>query len=177
MKKFNFFYPLFLFLFLTTSCSDEFAELASEDPEVDTEEVATTMTTESTLFSITNEFQDHTGLNDSAYIHLASTETEKTYIIPPTKYKSVELDQIIIENAKVDGQCVTVPAKNFPVLVSVCQSPECTAVRSLNVVLKKPAHYNISGIGGLLIPQVYPVSPCSEDFVKLMQTVEEYTQL
>lgn len=87
------------------------------------------------------------------------------------------MDQIIIENAIVDGKCITVPAEDFPVLISVCQSSECTAIRPLNVVLKKPAHYNISGIGGLLIPQVYPVSPCSEDFVKLMQTVEEYTEL
>ena len=175
MKKFLFFYPLFLLL--TVSCSDEFAELASESEETSAKETMTTTTDNSTLFSITNEFQDHTGLSDSVYIHLTSTKTEKTYIIPPTKYKSVELDRIIIENAKVDGQCITVPAKDFPILVSICQSPECYSIRSLNVVLKKPAHYNISGIGGLLIPQVYPVSPCSENFIKLMQTVEEYTQL
>lgn len=177
MKKTISFYILFSFAFLSISCT-ELEELASEDGgEVTDETVATAPTQDNTPYSITNEFQDHAGINSSVYIHLASTTTKKTYIIPPTNYKAVELERIIIDDAKVDGKCVTVPAEDFPVLVSVCQTAECTAIRPLNVLLKKPAHYNISGIGGLLVPQVYPVSPCSEDFVKLMQTVEDYTQL
>ena len=70
-----------------------------------------------------------------------------------------------------------IPATAFPISVSVCKSSDCKSVRSLNVVLQKPAHYNISGVGGLLSPQIYPVSPCSEQIVDVINNVGEYEEL
>ncbi|MDE0118572.1 MAG: hypothetical protein OXM55_01005 [Bdellovibrionales bacterium] len=127
------------------------------------------------FFAITNEFQDHRG-SGPLYILLKSVDTNDTYIIPPTKYVSTELDYVIVD-MKVEGECVRIPAKAFPVAVHVCESPECTKVRSLDVLIKNPAHYNLNGLGGLLTPQINPVSPCSPEFIQLVESVGEFTDL
>ncbi len=168
---------LFCVFFLLLSCEDTAVnELASTDEEENKTSVESVIKPDMEQFyTITNDFQDHRGVNP-VYILLTSVDTEGTYIIPPTKYTSVELEYVIMEEAKVDGECVKVPAEAFPLAVNVCQSRECSSVRSLDVLLKNPAHYNISGIGGYLAPHIYPVSPCSEDFVDLMNNIGEYKE-
>lgn len=173
--------------FLMLSCSEDAAvvtDLSSTNVPTDGVDGATDTQGESTVklgveqfYTITNDFQDHLGKGESVYVLLTSVDTEKKYIIPPTKYTSVELEYVIMEDAKVDGECVKVPAEAFPLVVSVCQSRECSFVRSLDVLLKNPAHYNIGGIGGYLVPHIYPVSPCSEDFVELMNNIGEYKEI
>ena len=143
------------------------AEQASKAP-------AEKATLPSQFYSITNDFLDHRGLGTPIYIHLSSVNTKQNYIVPPTQYTALKLTDAVLQEFKVEGECVQLPAEAFPVKVSVCNSRECTAIRSLDVILKTPAHYNLSGVGGLLSPHIYPVSPCSEDFAKLIENIGAY---
>ena len=175
----------FVFVFLlSVSCEEGETTLPSSAPEGEsaTEEegamqnasVAVNPSAER-FFTVTNDFLNYTGTSGE-YLRLKSVGTGQVYIVPPTQYSALELEYVIME-AKVEGECVKVPASAFPVEVGVCQSSKCSAVRSLSVILNNPAHYNLNGIGGLLTPQIYPVSPCSEDFVKVISNVGEYKQL
>ena len=163
---------LVFILFLMGSCENSVQDMALKSPGANTKDDP--QNTEQ-FFTITNEFQDHRG-SGPLYIHLQSVDTGQTYVVPPTKYVSQELEYVIMD-IKVEGECIKIPAGAFPVAVGVCESSECTKVRSLDVLLKNPAHYNINGIGGLLTPQINPVSPCSPEFTKLVESVGEYTQL
>ena len=175
--KYHFLY-LGLILLLTASCGNNFEQLASETPPENAVSQNTSSSAQQArqFYTVTNDFQDYRGADSGVYIYLTSVNTGQTYIVPPTKYSSVELEYVIME-AKVEGKCVQVPTEAFPLLVSVCKSRECASVRSLDVLLKNPAHYNINGIGGLLIPQIYPVSPCSKEFVNLIGNEGEYKTL
>lgn len=128
------------------------------------------------LFTITNDFQDYKGTGLGVYIALTSIKTGKVYVIPPTTYKSVALDYVITD-LKVEGECSQVPEYEFPLAVSVCETTECLSTRPLNALLKNPLHYNIDGIGGLFIPQIYPSSPCSKNFIDKAKKIEQYTTL
>ena len=143
---------LVFILFLMGSCENSVQEMNLEVPGAGASDG--TQNTEQ-FFTITNEFQDHRG-SGPLYVHLQSVDTGQTYIVPPTKYVSQELAYVIMD-IKVEGECIKIPAKAFPVAVSVCESSKCTKVRSLDVLLKNPAHYNLNGIGGLLTPQINPV--------------------
>ena len=183
-KCFLFFCFVSIFFF-TVSCGYTKQDLASEDPsktssdtssgtnlDSDVSKNTSAAVSRESFYTITNDFHDYKGL-EPQYILLSSTKTGQNYIIPPTQYSSVELKYIRID-IKVEGDCVKIPVEAFPVSVSVCKSGDCSSVRPLNVLLKNPAHYSIHGIGGLLTPQIYPVSPCSADFVKLIDTIGEY---
>ncbi len=168
--------------FITTvSCEDAETSVA-EHASTDQERVGNANNTEAPnqdkeqFYTITNDFQDYRG-GGAMYVLLTSVNIEKTYIIPPTIYGPLELEYVVMEEAKVDGECVKVPASAFPLAVHICQSQECSQARSLDIILKNPAHYNISGIGGFLAPHIYPVSPCSKEFVDLMKNVGEYKEL
>ena len=162
---------LFFIVFLLTACEVEtLVETQdslnpNENPSKNTE----------LFFSITNEFQDHKG-SGPLYLLLKSVDTDNTYIIPPTKYISTELEYVIVD-MEVEGECVRIPSTAFPLAVHVCESSKCTKVRSLDVLIKNPAHYNLNGLGGLLTPQINPVSPCSPEFIQLVDSVEEFTDL
>ena len=178
-SRYYFLYFVFILSF-TVSCGSGIGELHSKSPPEDQPNTALSSPdslSPGKVYAITNDFRDQRG--NAVYIHLSSVNTKEIYIIPPTQYSEVELDYIKID-MKVEGECVEVPDTAFPVLVSVCKSSEssnCPLTRSLDVLLKNPAHYNINGIGGLLTPQVYPVSPCSGDLVKLIGTIGEYDKL
>lgn len=159
-------------LFLAVSCGEE-NNVGSLDSTNATPPVQQQQPDK--MYTITNDFQDHTSV-DPAHILLKSRRSAEKYVIPPTKYGPLQLQYAVID-LKVMGECIEIPAGAFPVSVSVCQSSECNSVRSLNVVLQKPAHYNIGGVGGLLTPQIYPVSPCSEQIVDTINNVGEYTDL
>jgi len=184
MRKCFLFFCFVSVFFFAISCEEQ-EELASEDPSESPPEITnltadapkniSTAVNRESFYTITNDFQDYKGLGEPQYILLSSTKTGQRYIIPPTKYSSVELEYIIID-IKVEEDCVKIPAAAFPVSVGVCKSSDCSSFRSLDVLLKNPAHYSIHGIGGLLTPQIYPVSPCSTDFVKLIDTIGEYKQ-
>ena len=167
----------FLFLsfvfFLLNSCGGMTEELSSTDTSEEEQASVSSdpSVNEERFYTITNDFQNHKNANP-VYIQLSSINTGESYVIPPTKYKPVELKYVIID-IKVEGECVKIPEKAFPVSVGVCESSGCTSVRSLSVILKNPAHYNISGIGGLLTPQINPVSPCSKEYIDLIGSVED----
>ncbi len=162
--------------FLLNSCGVS-EELSSTDaPAEESDGLARELSgNEGQFYTVTNDFQNHQNANP-VYIQLSSINTGENYIIPPTKYSSVEL-QYVIMDVKVEGECVKIPKEAFPVSVGVCESSGCTSVRPLSVVLKNPAHYNISGIGGLLTPQINPVSPCSKEYIDLIGSVEDYQTL
>ena len=161
--------------FLLNSCGGS-AELSSTgSPEGQEDDVLSDPTNEGSFYTITNDFQDHHNAAP-VYLYLSSVNTGKAYVVPPTKYNSVELEFVIID-MKVEEECIKIPKEAFPISVGVCQSSECTSVRPLNVILKNPAHYNIGGIGGLLTPQILPVSPCSKEYIDLVGSIEEYQTL
>ena len=166
----KFYLSILSILFLAVSCGEE-GNVASLDATDATPPPAH----QDQKYTITNDFQDHKSVNP-VYVLLTSTQTGEKYIVPPTKYGSLQLQYAVID-LKVLGQCTEVPATAFPVSVSVCQSSECNSVRSLNVVLQKPAHYNINGVGGLLTPQIYPISPCSGQIVDAINNIGEYEDL
>jgi len=184
MKKILF---LFTVVFFVNTCGPHLEDRISEDPSEGTLNDTQTSNTQTsntqtsnviaptnkdTFYAFTNNFQDHQGLGSVSMV-LTSVNTGETYIVPPTDYSSIELEYVSID-MKVKGECVTIPAKAFPVLVNVCESHQCNSIRSLYVVLNNPAHYSLNGIGGFLIPQVYPVSPCSKEVIPLINNVKEY---
>ena len=172
--RYSFLYLVFIF-FLLNSCGSSEELSSTNAPEETGSSFEENTRSEKLFYTITNDFQDHHGAAP-VYVYLNSISTGESYIVPPTKYSPVELEYVIMD-IKVEGECIKIPEEAFPVSVGVCESNECASVRSLSVVLKNPAHYNISGIGGLLTPQIYPVSPCSKDFVELIGSIEEYQTL
>ena len=173
-RRYYFLNFVFIF-FIFNSCYSNIEELASlSSPGNQAEPTSSSVDDTVKLYTITNDFQDRRG--NPVHIHLSSVKTKKNYVIPPTTYNEVVLDYVKMD-MKVEGECLKIPSEAFPVSVSVCKLSDCVSVRSLDVLLKNPAHYNISGIGGLLIPQIYPVSPCSDNFIKLIGTVSEYKKL
>lgn len=166
----KFYLSVLFILFLVVSCGGE-DNVAS----LDATDATPPPSDQNKMYTITNDFQDHKSV-DPVYVLLKSTKTGEKYIIPPSEYGPLQLQYAVID-LRVMGQCVEIPATAFPVAVSICQSSECKSARSLNVVLQKPAHYNINGVGGLLTPQIYPVSPCSERMVDIINNVGEYTDL
>lgn len=114
------------------------------------------------FYVFTNDF--HSGLDVSRpYIRLVGA-TGEAYIIPPLEYEDVETEQAIISGFKVKNGCIKIPERGFPLKVNVCDTKVCTNSRYLADIVM-PNNYGIAGVGGLLVPQVYPVSPCSEEFV------------
>ena len=166
----KFYLSVLSILFLAVSCGkeDNVANLDATDTTPSTAH-------QDQKYTITNDFQDHKGV-EPLYVLLTNTKTGEKYVVPPTEYGSLQLQYAVID-LRVIGRCVEIPATAFPISVSVCKSSDCKSVRSLNVVLQKPAHYNISGVGGLLSPQIYPVSPCSEQIVDVINNVGEYEEL
>ena len=181
-KKNHLFIFLLALAFTLTSCGSNSTQSASTDKATTSAEQVSQAPAEGAsvnnkagqFYSITNDFLDHRGLGTPIYIHLSSVNTQQNYIVPPTQYTALKLTDAVLQEFKVEGECVQIPAEAFPVAVSVCNSRECTAIRSLDIILKTPAHYNISGVGGLLSPNIYPVSPCSEDFAKLIENIGAY---
>ena len=170
---------LYLFsIFILLNACGGFTELSSKNlsGNTGTDEATPSVPDTQKFYTITNDFQNYQGVGP-AYIYLQSTKSGKSYIVPPTKYSSRELKYAVVEDIKVEGECLKVPEEDFPLSVGVCQSNECSSVRPLDAILKNPAHYNISGIGGLLTPQIYPVSPCSKDYVELIESANEYQKL
>ena len=178
-------YLIFLLAFLLViACED--SNTSQQDSLADSEKTEGeqgSLTTENgpavppNLYTITNDFQEYRDQQmTSATLYLKSLNTEETYIIPPTQYEPVALASFIID-IQVKGACSEVPARAFPVMVGVCQSEQCDFVRPLNMVLKQPAHYNLSGIGGLLTPAVSPVSPCSSEAFDLIETIQPYQEI
>ena len=129
------------------------------------------------FYTVTNDFQEYDNQQmKKAILYLKSLNTGDTYVIPPTEYESLTLTNFIIENIKVKGECIEVPAHAFPVMVGVCQSEQCDYVRPLNMVLSRPAHYNLSGIGGWLTPAMSPISPCADQLSELVDTIQPYQE-
>ena len=179
------YFLILLLAFALTACGGNSTQSASTDKMATsaeqasvnkaTENPASATPSAGQFYSITNDFLDHRGLGTPIYIHLSSVNTpQQNYIIPPTQYTALKLTEAVLQEFKVEGECVKIPAEAFPVAVGVCNSGECTAIRSLDVILKTPAHYNLSGVGGLLSPHIYPVSPCSEDFAILIENIGAY---
>ena len=173
------FYLGYIFIFLL-ACEDQphvSRQDSTQDPNQDPSAQVTgniAQTEEEPFYTITNDFQDYDGTEVAGVsLYLQSLNTGSAYIIPPTKYSPATLTHFII-NMQIKEGCIELPASAFPVVVGVCKSAKCEAVRSLNVALKQPAHYNISGIGGLLTPAVYPVSPCSPEALELVEAQEPY---
>ena len=176
MKK-NILFVL-LFLGLMVACEDNTSQQHSlqdtatgESTQVDAPALP------DSVYTVTNDFREYNGQEMApAVLYLKSLNTEEVYIIPSTEYESVALTSFIID-MQVKGECAKVPARAFPVMVGVCQSEQCDYVRPLNMVLKQPAHYNLSGIGGLLTPAVSPVSPCSPKTFELVETIQPYQKI
>ena len=116
---------------------------------------------EEQFYVFTNDFYNEKGTS-RPYIRLTSKDGE-SYIIPPLEYADVETQYAVISGFKVKTGCVKVPGRAFPLKLYICDSVHCKNNYYLADIIM-PNHYGIMGIGGLFAPQVYPASPCSEEF-------------
>ncbi len=173
-KHLVFYFCLVIFL---CSCDSDNREFSSDAPSSDSkansevvpsnnvQKKSNSQNKQSRFFVFTNDFHSSRGL-DRPYIRLVGNGN-KSYILPPVEYEELTLKYIMIKGFKVKSGCVKVPEHAFPLSVNVCSTPKCDESRFLaNFIV--PNHYGISGVGDLLIPQIHPVSPCSEEFVNLM---------
>ncbi len=126
-------------------------------------------------FTITNDFNSHK-TEDGVFIYLMGNNGQN-YIVPPTQYSSLELEYVIVQSLKVEGECVQVPKEAFPISVYACETGQCQKIRSLESMLVSPAHYNINGVGGLVTPRISHFSPCSEKFFKLIEDIKPYQEI
>ncbi len=170
MSKYFFFIVV---LFFMVSCGDSASQVDSESTQFSSAENSEEQPS-AEQFAITNDFQDYAGAG-SKYIYLTGNNGQN-YIVPPTEYGPMEFKYVIMD-IKVKGECIQVPAEAFPISVSVCESKKCSKIRPLDFILTNPAHYNISGIGGLLIPRVDPYSPCSGEYFDLIDNIKPYEEI
>ena len=124
-------------------------------------------------FYFSNDFKNLA--NQSVYLHII-TSVGQSFPLPPAQYGSVQVSNTIVEGFRMDSGCVKVLERDFPVTISICDSAQCSAIKNV-VDIHTPGHYNISGVGGLVIPEIYPESPCSENLIQHMENTGEYTQL
>ena len=173
-------YLIFLLAFVVLACEEP--NSSTQDSTVDNPAGAIANEAQApkvpdSVYTVTNDFQEYNGQEmTTAVLYLRSLNTGESYIIPPTEYEPVALTNFIID-IKVSGDCVEVPAHAFPVMVGVCQSEQCDSVRPLNMVLSQPAHYNLSGIGGLLTPAMSPYSPCSKEYFEQVELLQTYQKI
>ena len=120
------------------------------------------------FYVFTNDFYNARGM-ERPYVRLISMSGE-SYIVPPVEYDEVKTEYAVINSFKVKSGCIKVPERSFPLKIHICDSVSCAQSRYLADIMV-PNHYGIAGIGNLLIPQIYPVSPCSEEFVKLLKKI------
>lgn len=158
-----------LLIILLLSCQGNMesmdSSVAFESTDVNTMDTEQAQTRQK-FYIFTNDF--HSGLNiKRPYIRLVGA-TGESYVVPPLEYEDVETDQAIISGFKVKTGCIKIPGRSFPLKVNVCDTKVCKNSRYLADIMI-PNHYGIAGVGGLLVPQVYPVSPCSEEFVQYIK--------
>ena len=128
-------------------------------------------------YVLTNDFQDHSSPEGVVYLRLKSSQAQGVvYLLPPAQFGSVSTSEAIVTGFKVEQGCVSVSERDFPLWVDVCESESCQSVRRVGL-LEQPAHYSISGIGSLMLPQINPASPCSEEFARQIQYVESYSSV
>ena len=161
----------FLFmLFFICACGDNTGQL---DSKVEFAQVSQAAQEEGQVFYLSNNAKNLAG--QSVYLHVINNFGQ-SFHLPPAQYGSVQVANAIIAGFRMDSGCVKVLEADFPLTISVCNSAECSAIKNV-VDLHTPGHYNISGVGGLFIPEVYPESPCSENLIQHIESTGEYTQL
>ncbi len=125
-------------------------------------------------YIITNDFQDHKS-SGRLYLRLKSSQSGgASYIVPPAEFGNVNTGLALVGGFKVNTGCVSVEESQFPLWVDVCQSADCLMVRRTGYI-ENPGHYSVSGIGSLMILQIYSHSPCSEEFSEQIRYVGEYS--
>ena len=124
-------------------------------------------------FYFSNNFRNLNG--QAVYLHIINSFGQSV-VLPPAQAGALQIANTVVEGFRMNSGCVKVLEGDFPITVSLCDSIECKAVRNI-VDLHTPGHYNMSGVGGLVIPEVYPVSPCSEDLIQYINQAGEYSPL
>ena len=156
---------------LTISCDNTSESVWHSETENEPNQAAQEQTV---FYVITSDFQDDK-TTERKHLRLLSEQTGQSFIVPPAKYGHVQTASAIISGFKVEGEnaCVPIPESAFPLWVDVCETSNCTRVRRTGRVIN-PGHYSISGIGGLMLLQQNPLSPCSEEFTEQIKNVSEY---
>lgn len=166
------YFIIFLFVMLSACQDGTRVEASSEasvrDQASNAVQAATNKQGKSGLkfYVFTNNFYNAKGM-ERPYVRLISV-TGESYIVPPLEYDAVETKYAVIDGFKVKNGCIKVPERAFPLKVNICDSISCAKSQYLADVVM-PNHYGIAGVGGLFIPQVYPVSPCSDEFVQYIK--------
>ncbi len=91
------------------------------------------------------------------FVYLCEPDPEESPVDQITRLNQ-ELEEIVAENE---------PA---PALCSRVRDIAPNRIAQIFV----PGHYGLSGVGGLLVLEVYPVSPCSPSFEEYIQNAGEY---
>ena len=157
-------------LFFVCSCSDNTGSLNSE---VEFAHLSQASREGGQEFFLSNDSKNLSG--QAVYLHVI-TGVGQSFLLPPAQYGTVRVSNTIVEGFNMDSGCVKVLEKDFPVTISVCDSAQCSAIKNV-VDIHTPGHYNFSGVGGLVIPEIYPESPCSERLVDHIENDAEFTQL
>ena len=146
-----------------TSASVE--EPSSEAPEPEQKKSSS----KAAFFTFTNDFTSLSGERPPIRL-VQKGRRKKSFIVPAVQYADVEVGDVLIGGFKVKAGCVEVPEQAFPLLVYICETAKCLKMseRPLGEIIV-PSHYNLLGVGGLLAPQINPVSPCSEEFVSYIK--------